>query len=67
MYNERSVKINKLKYPKKASQPPAAPAGNDVLALWEQTNAVGTKIRDMKSKKASKEEITAAVAELKDC
>ena len=64
---KRSVKINKLKYPKKASQPPAAPAGNDVLALWEQTNAVGTKIRDMKSKKASKEEITAAVAELKDC
>ena len=48
--------------------PPAAAAqvGNEVLALWEQTNAVGTKIRDMKAKKASKEEITGAVAELKD-
>ena len=45
----------------------AAPSGgnNDVLALWEKTTAQGDLIREMKSKKASKDEITAAVGVLK--
>ena len=53
-----------------AAAPPApagqsAAGGNDVMALWEKTTAQGDLIREMKSKKASKDEITAAVGVLK--
>ena len=53
-----------------AAAAPPAPAGqsaggNDVMALWEKTTAQGDLIREMKSKKASKDEITAAVGVLK--
>ena len=52
-----------------AAAPPApagqSAGGNDVVALWEKTTAQGDLIREMKSKKASKDEITAAVGVLK--
>ena len=51
--------------PAPAGQSAAPAGGNDVMALWEKTTAQGDLIREMKSKKASKDEITAAVGVLK--
>ena len=53
-----------------AAPAPAAPSGGGasegVLGLWEETTKQGNAIREMKSRKASKDEITAAVAKLKE-
>merc|ERR1719259_840838 len=51
--------------PAPAGQSAAPAGGNDVMALWEKTTAQGDLIREMKSEKASKDEITAAVGVLK--
>ena len=51
--------------PAPAGQSATPAGGNVVVALWEKTTAQGDLIREMKSKKASKDEITAAVGVLK--
>lgn len=55
---------------KPAGGAPAAPASASVssgaLAAWEATTAQGNAVRDLKSKKASKDEIMAAVGKLKE-
>ena len=52
-----------------AAAVPAAPssggASSGDLALWEKTTAQGTKIRELKSKKAGKEEIMKEIEVLK--
>ena len=51
---------------KQSAAQPAAPAtGGGDLAIWEKVTAQGNKIRELKSKKASKDEIMKEVESLK--
>jgi len=45
---------------------PTASVSSGALAAWEATTAQGNVVRDLKSKKASKDEIMAAVGKLKE-
>ena len=49
-----------------APVPAAAPAASPHMDLWKQTVEQGDKVRKLKAEKASKDDVTAAVNELKD-
>lgn len=49
----------------KKFQAAASTGSSAAMGLWEQTFAMGNQVRELKSKKASKDEITAAVEKLK--
>ena len=48
-----------------AAQPASQATGGDHMAVWEKVTAQGNKIRELKSKKASKDEIMKEVESLK--
>ncbi|CBY43069.1 unnamed protein product [Oikopleura dioica] len=56
-------KGSKKSAPAKAVSAPAQPAG-DALALWEEVTAYGDTVRELKTAKAAKDQVTAAVNKL---
>ena len=67
----KEPKVTSKKQQKKAAKSapaPAAPAGpsGDALKLWEEVSAYGNEVRKLKTAKAPKDQVTAAVNKLLD-